>query len=131
MPSTIIQPRKVLATIRALIRTLPKMAPLVTSQGDFPREFLATYVASEPPRPSLGTQSLKDGRPFALVWVIGPHVSAPIFAGREADRSEVAVHGTQERPVVAAVVGLAVFPLVVTMVEEFAQHAPTLEELGP
>ena len=106
------------------------MAPLVTLQSDIPRETLAAHVACEPPRPGFEMQSLENGRPFTLVWVIGPYVPFFILFGRETDRSEATVHGTQERPVVAAVVGLAILLPVITLVEEFAQHALTLEEVG-
>lgn len=65
----------------------------MTLFGDIPRESLAAHVAFEPSRHGIGTQSLKNGRPFSLVWVIRPYVSVPILARRETDRSEATVHG--------------------------------------
>ena len=96
------------------------MAPLVTLQSDLARECLAAHVARELRRPGPGTQSLEDGRPFALVGVVGPYVPFLVLVGGETDGSEAAVHWTQERPGVAAVVRLAVLLPVVALVEELA-----------
>lgn len=106
------------------------MASLVTSQSEFPRESLAAYVAGEPCRPSPETQGLENGRSFTQVWMMDPYVPFFILLGGEADRSEATVHGAPVWPVVAAVVVLAIFLPVVAQVEEFAQHALALEEIG-
>ena len=130
MPSTIIQPRKRLSATRACIRTIPKMTPLVTHQSNFPREFLAAHVAGESLRPGREMQSLENGRSLSQVRVMDPYVPFLILIGREANRSEATVHGTRVRPVVPAVVDLAILRLVVAQVEELAQHALALEEVG-
>lgn len=106
------------------------MAPLVTLQIDFPREVLVAGLAGEPRRLDPTTQSLENGRPFTLVRMIGPYVPVLILVGGEADRSEVTVDGTREGPVVAVVVRVAILLLVVAQVEEFAQRALALEEVG-
>ncbi len=105
------------------------MAPLVTLQRDLARECVAAQVALELRRPGPGTQGLEDGRPFALVGVVGPHVPFLVLVGGEADRGEAAVHGTQERPGVAAVVCVAVLLPIVAVVKELAEHALALEEV--
>lgn len=106
------------------------MAPRVTGQSNFPREILAAHVAGEPRQPRPETQSIENGRSFTQVRVIDPYVSFLILVGGESDRSEATVQGTPVRPVVAVVVGLAILLLVVSQVEELAQHALALEEVG-
>ena len=113
------------------------MTPLVTHQSNFPREFLAAHVAGESLRPGREMQSLENGRSLSQVRVMDPYVPFLILIGREANRSEATanrseatVHGTRVRPVVPAVVDLAILRLVVAQVEEFAQHALALEEVG-
>jgi len=96
------------------------MAPLVTLQREIPRELLAAHLAWEYSRIGLRTQSFENGRPFTLVWVIGPYVPLLILDGKEPDRSATTVHGTQERPVVALIVGIAILLPVVALVEERA-----------
>lgn len=129
MPSTIIHPGERLATHGAPIGAIPKMAPLMALQSDFPRKLLAADVAGEAQFPGPRMQSLENRRPIVVIRMIDPHVSLPVLFGGEAGKRKVAVQGTQERPFVAAVVGVAILFLVVALVKEPAQDALALEQI--